>query len=315
MTTALAISIAIGEKEPMMVSRTYRFAVILSLSLAASVSLAAQQSFDKRFNARPGGHLTLDTDLGSVAIVGRDTDEVVIHADMSDSHHLEITATQNSSGVTVTGRLTRRSWLDWLDFTATHVQFTIDVPRDYPVQVQTSGGSIDVRNLTASAEGRTSGGGIRIRNVVGSINVHTSGGSISAERLNGPTELQTSSGSIDIVDSTGDLDARTSGGSIDLKSIAGRVTAVTSGGSIDAEVHTNRGVFLKSSGGTITLLLPENVRASIDAQTSGGGAHSQLPLSSTELAERSHLRGAINGGGEPIFLRTAGGSIHVEPLR
>jgi DUF4097 and DUF4098 domain-containing protein YvlB len=281
----------------MMVSRTHRFVVILSLSLAASVSLAAQQSFDKRFNAPPGGHLTLDTDLGSVAIVGRDTNEVVIHADMSDSHHLEITATQNSSGVTVTGRVTQRSWLDWLDFTAPRAQFTIEVPRDYPVQVRTSGGRIDVRNLTASAEGRTSGGSIRMRNVVGAVNVHTSGGSI------------------DIVDSTGDLDARTSGGSIELRSIEGRVAAVTSGGSIDAEVHTNRGVFLKSSGGTITLLLPENVRASIDAQTSGGRAHSQLPFSSTELAERSHVRGAINGGGEPIFLRTAGGGIHVEPLR
>ena len=298
-----------------MVTRTFRFLVILPVWFAASAAFAAQQSFDKRFNARPGGHLTLDTDLGSVAIVGRDTDEVVIHADMSDSDHLDVTAVQNSLGVTVIGRVKGRSWFDRLDLTATHVRFTIDVPRDYPVQIQTSGGGLDVRKLTASVAGRTSGGAITLQDLIGSISVHTSGGSISAERLNGPAELQTSSGSIDIVDSTGDLDARTSGGSIDLKSIAGRVTAVTSGGSIVAEVHTNRGVFLKSSGGTITLLLPENVRASIDAQTSGGGAHSQLPLSSTELAERSHLRGAINGGGEPIFLRTAGGSIHVEPLR
>jgi len=297
-----------------MVTRTLRFLVILSIWFAAPAAFAAPKSFDQRFNAPPGGHLTLDTDAGSVTIVGRDTHEVVIHTDMSDSDHLDVTATQNSSGVTVIGRVTGRSWFDWLDFTATHVRFTIDVPRDYPVQIQTSGGRLDVRNLTASVAGRTSGGGITLQDVIGPISAHTSGGSISAERLNGPTELRTSGGSIEIVESTGDLDVRTSGGSIDLNSVEGKVKAVTSGGSVHAAVRANRGVFLTSSGGSITLLLPKNAPASIDAQTSGGRAQSELPLSSTELAERSHLRGTLNGGGEQIFLRTSGGSINVRPL-
>jgi DUF4097 and DUF4098 domain-containing protein YvlB len=288
--------------------------VILSVCFAASASFAAQKSFDKRFNVQPGGHLTLDTDVGSVSIVGRDTREVVIHADMSDSDHLDVAAEQNSSGVTVTGRVTGRSWLDRLDLTSMRVRFTIDVPRDFPVQIQTSGGSLDVRNLTASVSGKTSGGGITLQDVIGSISAQTSGGGISAARLNGATELRTSGGSIDIVDSTGDLDVRTSGGSIDLNSVEGKVKAVTSGGSVHAAVRVNRGVFLTTSGGTITLLLPERVRASIDAQTSGGRAQSQLPLSSTELAERTHLRGALNGGGEQIFLRTSGGSINVRPM-
>lgn len=298
-----------------MVTRTCRLLVILAVWLPASASLAAQTSFDKRLNAPPGGHLTLDTDVGSVVIVGRDTHEVVIHADISDSDHMDISAEQNSSGVTVTGRVTPFSWLSWLDFRSMHVRFTIDVPRDYPVQIQTSGGSIDVGQLTAAVDGKTSGGGIRLRDVVGSINVQTSGGGIRAERVNGPTELRTSGGSIDIVDSTGDLDVRTSGGSIDLESIEGRVKAATSGGSVHAEVRTNRGVFLTSSGGSVTLLLPENVHATLDAKTSGGRAQSALVLSSTELDEHSHLRGAINGGGEQVFLRTSGGSILVGPLR
>jgi DUF4097 and DUF4098 domain-containing protein YvlB len=289
--------------------------MIVAVSLATSASLAAEQSFDKRFNAPPGGHLTLDTDVGSVAIVGRNIREVVIHAEMSDSDRLHIAAELNSSGVSVTGHVKQRNWLDWLYFSSMHVRFTIDVPRDYPVEIKTSGGSLDVRNLTAPVEGKTAGGSITIRDVIGPIDTHTSGGSIHAERINGPTKLGTSGGSIDIDDSTGDLDVHTSGGGIDLKSIDGKVKAVTSGGSVHAEVRVNRGVYLTTSGGTITLLLPENVSASIDAQTSGGRAQSELPLNSTELAEHAHLRGAINGGGEPIFLRTSGGSIHVEPLR
>jgi hypothetical protein len=303
------------EKESNMVTRTGRLLVILAVWLPASAALAAQGSFDKRYDAPPGGHLTLDTDVGSVVIVGHDTHEVVIHADVSDPEHLDISAVQNSSGVMVTGRVSPSNWLSWLDFRSMHVRFTIDVPRDYPVQIQTAGGSIDVGHLSASVDGKTSGGGITIRDVVGSVNVHTSGGGIRAERVNGATELRTSGGSIDIVDASGDLDARTSGGSIELKSIEGRVKADTSGGSIHAEVRTNHGVSLTSSGGSVTLLLPENVHASLDAKTSGGRAQSELPLSSTELDDHSHLRGAINGGGEQVFLRTSGGSILVGPLR
>ena len=163
----------------------------------------------------------------------------------------------------------------------------------------------------AAVEGRTPGGGITLRDVVGSIKAHASGGSIHAERLNGPAELETSGGRIEILDATGDLDVHTSGGSFDLKGIEGSVKAVTSGGNVLAELRSNRGIWLGTDGGEVTLLLPDNVHAWLDAQTSGGRAQSELPLSSTELAEPSHLRGAINGGGERIELRSSGGSIHV----
>ena len=289
--------------------------MIVALSFAASASFAAGQSFDKRFDAPPGGRLTLETDVGSVIVVGRDTREVVIHAEMSDSDHLQIAAEQNASGVSVTGHATQHSWFDWLLFSSTRVRFTIAVPRDYPVELKTSGGSLDVRSLTASVKGKTAGGSITVRDVTGPIDAHTSGGNIDAERINGSTQLGTSGGSIEIDDSRGDLDVHTSGGSIDLKSRDGRVKADTSGGSVHAEVRINRGVDLSTSGGSITLLLPENASASIDAKTSGGRVESELLLSSTELAEHAHLRGAINGGGEPVVLRTSGGSIHVEPLR
>jgi DUF4097 and DUF4098 domain-containing protein YvlB len=291
------------------------FLMIVAVSLAASAPVAAEQSFDKRFNAPPGGRLVLQTDAGSVAVVGRDAREVVVHADMSDSDHLQIAAEQNASGVSVTGRAAQHSWFDWLFFSSSHVRFTIAVPRDYPVEIKTAGGSLDVRNLTASVRGKTAGGSITVRDVSGPIDAHTSGGNIDAERINGPTQLGTSGGSIDIDDSRGDLEVHTSGGGIDLKSSDGRIKADTSGGSVHAEVRINRGVDLSTSGGSITLLLPANAGAAIDANTSGGRVESELRLSSTELAERTHLRGAINGGGEPVVLRTSGGSIHIEPLR
>jgi DUF4097 and DUF4098 domain-containing protein YvlB len=227
---------------------------------------------------------------------------------------LNITAEQGSSGVTVTARKAHRGWFDWFNFGQEHVHFTIDVPRDYSIELRTSGGYLDVRKVNGPVRGSTSGGGIVVQDVTGSVKMHTSGGSIDAERLNGTTELGTSGGSISVADARGDLDAHTSGGGIRLKNIDGSVKADTSGGSVHAEMRSNRGISLSTSGGTISLLLPENVGASIDASTSGGRVSSELPFSGTESADHTHLRGAINGGGEQVLLHTAGGSIRLGPL-
>jgi len=256
--------------------------------------------------------------VGSVDVVGHAGHEVVIHAEVNGSNDfladLNITAEQSSSGVTVTARNTHHGWFDWFDFGEKRVHFTIDVPHDYSVDLRTAGGGLDVRSVNAPVRGYTSGGSIVVRDVTGSVNMHTSGGSIDAVGLNGTTELDTSGGSINVADTKGDLDAHTSGGGIHLKNIDGSVRAATSGGSVHAEVRSNRGISLSTSGGTISLLLPENVRASVDASTSGGRVSSTLPFSSTETAEANHLRGAINGGGQRVVLHTSGGSIHLGPL-
>ncbi len=132
--------------------------------------------------------------------------------------------------------------------------------------------------------------------------------------INGPIALRTSGGSIEVADSTGEMDLHSSGGSIYLERIDGKVQASTSGGAVEAKVRANRGLSLVTSGGSIALALPARARGSIDAHTSGGRARSAIPLSTTEIASGTELRGALNGGGDPIFLRTSGGSISISPL-
>jgi Putative adhesin len=301
-----------------MTTRTRSLLMILAAAFIASVALSAEKTFDKRFDVAPGGHLRLDADFGSVNLVGGAGHEVAIHAQMDGSDaflaHLDITAEQASSGVTVTARAGHGSWFDWFGFGERRMRFTIEVPRDYSVELRTAGGYLDVRNLNAPVRGATSGGSIVVRDVTGPVEMHTSGGSIAAERLNGTTELRTSGGSISVTDATGDLDVHTSGGGIHLMNIDASVTAATSGGSVHAEVRSNRGISLSTSGGTIGLLLPGNVGASIDASTSGGRVYWKLPLSSTEAVDHSHLRGVLNGGGKQVVLHTSGGNIDLGPL-
>lgn len=262
---------------------TGRTLTILACALVAAPALAAERTFDKQFMVPPGGQLTLDADVGSIAVVGGEGHAVVVHADISGSNdflsRLHIDAVQNSAGVTVTGRVEPGAWLDrWFESGQHKVLYRIEVPLEYRLDLHTGGGSMDVRHLNASLRGTTSGGSITIQDIRGTT------------------------------------DARTSGGSIRLEHIDGRVRARTSGGSVEAGILSNRGVSLETAGGSITLMLPANVHGSIDAHTSGGRVESAIPVSSTRDSSRNELQGAINGGGELIFLRTSGGSIHIRPL-
>lgn len=306
-----------------MATSTAKFMVLLAAMLGTSAALAAQKTYDRRLNAPPGGQLIFDANVGSVTVTGHDAPEVVVHGELEGSEsflaRFHISTEQTASGVKVSAHMAHSGWFDWFNwfnwfnFGSDRVRFAIEVPRDYPVELRTSGGDIDVESLSASVRGETSGGDIRLQDVAGTANVHTSGGDIDAERLDGAARLTSSGGDIHVADSTGDLDLRTSGGGIRIQNDDGSVHAHTSGGSIRAQLRANRGISLSTSGGSITLLLPQNVHASIDAETSGGGVTSDFSLSTTRIASGEHLLGTIGGGGAPISLQTSGGSIHLEP--
>lgn len=278
-----------------MPNSTARLVAIIGASFLTSVAFAAQKTYDKRLDAPPGGQLTFRADVGSVAVVGRDAPEVVVHADLEGSESFlsdfHISAEQTPSGVTILARKTHNYWSNSGPI---RVRFTIAVPRNYPVVLGTSGGGLDVRDLNAAVRATTSGGNAMVQSVAGTVNVHTSGGRI------------------DVADCIGDLDLDTSGGSIDIRNDDGKVEAHTSGGSIRAQLRANHGISLSTSGGTIVVLLPRDTRASVDAETTGGGVTSDFPLSAIEINDKNHVRGAIGGGGAPISLHSSGGNIRLE---
>lgn len=299
-----------------MPTSTARLALIIAATLCTSVALAAHRTYDKRLPAPPGGELTLRADIGSVSVVGRDAPDVVIHADLDGSEsflsNLHISAGQTPSGVDVAARTTHKGWFEHNEG-PTRVQFTIEVPRNYRIDLKTSAGGLDLRDLNASVRAITSGGSAQLQNIAGTVEVHSSGGSIDAQHLKGPSELSTSSGAVAVADSTGDLNLHTSGGSIHIRNDDGKIDAHTSGGSIRAELPANHGIDLSTSGGSISVLLPRDTHASLDAETSAGNVTSRFPLSAARISTRSHLQGDIGGGGARISLHTSAGDIRLDP--
>ncbi|EQD50019.1 conserved hypothetical protein, secreted, partial [mine drainage metagenome] len=270
--------------------------VLIAAILAAPVALAAHRTYAKQFSAPNGGRLTLHTQVGSVHVIGAQTRNVTIRAQLTGTksflNSIHIHAEQTPTGVTISAHIDHREmhhWFHFIFFARNHVRFTIEVPRDYPVDLRTSGGDIGVRDLNASVHAASSGGDISIAGVAGKIGLHTAGGDIQVKNDNGAANMSSAGGDIDIADSTGALDLRTGGGDIRLRNDTGKIQGFTAGGGVWARLRANDGVSFSSGGGDIDVLLPRNVGAALDARSNGGSLTSEFPLSTTRIKSDTRL--------------------------
>jgi hypothetical protein len=71
---------------------------------------------------------------------------------------------------------------------------------------------------------------------------------------------------------------------------------------------------LRSGDGNITLRLPSDFRADIDAQTGDGHLEVDIPIATTIAGREHSIAGKINGGGIPIELRTGDGDIRLRKM-
>jgi DUF4097 and DUF4098 domain-containing protein YvlB len=273
----------------------FRYLAIAFVLIAAGCAQAAEKRLDRTFTVAPGGTLTVDADGASVHVSGSDGNQVVVHmlvrSSESDLANTQLEAVQNDTGVSVTLRRSKRSWLFAWGNWNNEESIEVTVPRRYAVNVRTSGGGLELRDTVGAANLRTSGGSVSVKNVTGNVEARTSGGSIQAETIKG------------------DVDADTSGGDVRLLHVDGKIRGNTSGGSVRCSlVGANRGISAKTSGGSIELTVPKGTTGNVDASTSGGNVKSELPVTSTEW-EDTRIVGSINGGGEPIYARTSGGSV------
>jgi len=320
---------------------------LLACSFAAH---AAEKRLDRTFSVAPGGRLTIEADGADLRVTGTGGNQVVVHILLKGSERtlerMTLSAEQSGNDVEVTSKHGNGKWTDWFGGWNVDGKVEVQVPRAFNFDIHTSGGDITVGQLTGTARGRTSGGDILVTEIKGPVEMTTSGGDVRVEQVDGETRLSTSGGDVDISRINCDLDAKTSGGYIHLTDVVGKVaartssgdviarnirgdselktsggdiratidgkiTAHTSGGNVSAElVGANRGISVSSSGGDLTIRVPKSTTGELDASTSGGSVRTELPVTTTEMSEHK-LTGTFNGGGNPIYARTSGGSIKV----
>lgn len=296
---------------------------------------AAETRIEKNLTLAPGGAVEISTDVGAIEIEARAGAgaHVVLTADRDDFERLYDVRFRESAGK-VNIEIERKDKGVWGWFGSSfrgRVRLEVEVPADTTVKAATAGGPVSLTGTSRAASLATSGGSIKARALGGDLKAATSGGPISAHEIAGNATLETSGGRIEASAIGGQLRAETSGGGIDIDGVAGDIVATTSGGSVaitgaggrvDAEssgggvrvgftAGNDRGGELSSSGGPVAAELDSAVGLDIDASTSGGGVHCDLPVTVRGSVSRSQLRGTLNGGGQLLRMRSSGGGIRI----
>lgn len=305
------------------------------------LSLFAQEErSEKSFSVKSGGWLELRADFGSVEVRSWPQNELKVQVikwvegrsrrsakELFEDY--EIRYNQTDRGVSIVAEMRGRGFFRNND--GLQVEFRISVPRQYNLDLNTSGGSIDVDDLVGEARVKTSGGSLTLGRIEGPVDANTSGGSIDLRQakgkvvartsgggitlgeVSGDVDVETSGGSIEVDGAAGNLRAHTSGGGVSLRGLQGNVDASTSGGSIEAEIlkQLDAPCELSTSGGGVRVYLARDIKVDVDAYTSGGDVESDLPITVQGKFGEGKLRGKLNGGGPLLTLRTSGGDIEL----
>lgn len=186
------------------------------------------------------------------------------------------------------------------------------VPSKYNAHIETSGGDINVKEITGGFRFDTSGGDITLAHLNGKVTAETSGGDIQLLEHKGNMFLSTSGGDIVCKNVAGDVKAETSGGDINVEQKDGRLFAETSGGDIAIMYSgVNKGIEAETSGGDITAKLSSDFKANVHLETTGGDVECNFNNSKTTKVKRSELTAEFNGGGPVLRLETSGGDVTV----
>lgn len=129
--------------------------------------------------------------------------------------------------------------------------------------------------------------------------------------------LETVNGKVDVRGVTGELTLASTNGGITVTDSGGWVDAHTTNGGIDVELHefaAGEDMTFRTTNGGISLAVPEDFRANVEARTTNGGVHIDFPVTVEGSLSKKRLDGVINGGGGRIDLRTTNGGIRIEQI-
>lgn len=149
----------------------------------------------------------------------------------------------------------------------------------------------------------------------GHITLHTGDGSIRLANFKGEMNLQSGDGRQDIDSVEGALRAHAGDGHIQAVGRFDGLEITTGDGRIDARALPGSTMSsawdFHAGDGSVTVQLPDNFAADLDLHTGDGRITTDVPVSVQGSRNKSEVRGKLNGGGNPLTIRTGDGSIRL----
>lgn len=254
------------------------FFVVLLLAAALStgcipILIQSSETFRKTIEVDDGATLEVRNRSGSIEITLWDKDYVDLYAierssfGKSELEQMQIKVQSNGEIIIETEYLQRNARVS--------VSYEIRVPVGLEVaKVNSSNGSIKLKEISGDVTAETSNGSIDIQNVSGFVYAKTSNGKISISGTTGVREVRTSNGSI----------------SVEIPEILDDIK-------------------IWSSNGSVKLYLPADLDADLDFSTSNGKINTHGLDVTTSSFSSMHLCGKIGEGGFTVSISTSNGSV------
>ncbi|HUE75909.1 MAG TPA: DUF4097 family beta strand repeat-containing protein [Chloroflexota bacterium] len=174
------------------------------------------------------------------------------------------------------------------------VDLTIEVPGDAPVDVTSSSGNVDLRDLR------------------GAILAQGSSGNVTVANATAPVTVQTSSGRITLENVTGDLNVTSSSGRIQGSQLARVQNVITSSGGATLAGVFDGATRIQTSSGDVTLRGEPESSARVEVVTSSGSIHVRNLELSDRRDEQRRLSGVLGDGEGTLSIQTSSGDVTLD---
>ena len=258
---------------------------------------------EKRFAVSGVPDLRLSTFDGSIELRSWDRPEVLVEIEKRGPTReavdaLQIETTQDANRIALEVKQPRRENFSGFGFNqSVNARLIVSVPQRCDVVARTGDGSIRIDRLAGRIELRTGDGSIRASEVSGELKMNTGDGAINVEGAEGQLDLETGDGGVAVTGKLTALRMHTGDGSIAYHAAPGS--------SMEDDWTISTG------DGTVSLYLPSDFNAEIDAHTGDGSVSNELKLTSGSGADRRSVRGRLGSGGRLLRVRTGDGSIRL----
>ncbi len=254
---------------------------------------------EKHYTVGRAPEITLNTFDGPIEVRSWDRSEVSIEIEKrapSDAELKQIDVRADQAGdrivVEVRGREGRRHLMN---FGSPSAKIVASVPRASNLILKSGDGSVKVERIDGRLEVDTTDGSITVRDGKGDIRARTGDGSIRLENVNGRVDIDTRDGGIRVDGVLQAVKLRTGDGSVVVRADS------ASGMVDDWDIRTG--------DGGVELELPQAFDAELDAHTGDGSIRLEgLTVPDVEKNGRA-ARGKIGAGGRKLRLETGDGSI------
>jgi hypothetical protein len=277
------------------------FLAVMTMAAGAATPARADD-WSKTYQISNRADLRVSTDDGDVTVVGTDQKQIDVRVTTEGykigSNDVRIEESQNGDHVVISVKMPH---FNFSFFGGKHksVKVELRVPRELELDVETSDGDVVAQNVAGRVHFSTGDGNVTATAVHGDIRLHTGDGHISGTNFDGTLDADTGDGNLQI---SGRFD------SLSLKTGDGNIEAQVGGGSKVANAWT-----VRSGDGHITMRLPADLNANVDAHTGDGSITCDIPIMVSGTLSHT-VRGKLNAGGGTLSITSGDGSIHLEKL-